>query len=176
MENNNENYPQDDFWKSFNEITNPDPNSKPKKLSKKTKIAIIIGAVLLIASLTIGLVFFFNNKTTPPSTPLAVANKLVASIQNNKPSEGYDLMSANAKERTSLAFFEEVVKNVGPLLVGKPEVKTQDVRNDDGSIILPTATIAYEIAGNDGKSYLFTIGLSKSGETWYVANYDIREE
>lgn len=140
-------------------VTVPKP-----KTSKKKKILIIVGAIVVFI---VGLIIFVNMAT---SAPVKISDELISNIQAQDSEAAYDLMSSAAKaviDRQSLA---ADIDRVGPVLVGKPKLISKEVAVATGS--KNSSTIVYDIEGNDGFTYTFTVQLTENDGKWQVDAFD----
>lgn len=147
-------------------LTNPVEEVKtPKqKWSLKKKLLVALGVVVALIA---ALVFIANGAT---AAPVKVSNQLVANIQAKNATQAYDLLSQEAKNATDPQAFLAAVNQIGPILTGKPSMKSKEVNAQTGSAA--TAKVVYEIKGSDGLTYLFTVNLVKEGNNWRVLNFE----
>jgi outer membrane lipoprotein-sorting protein len=151
---------------SSQNLTNPVVEGKPpkQKWSLKKKLLVIFG---VIAAVIVALVLIANAAT---AAPVKVSNQLIANIQAKNATQAYDLLSQGAKNATDPQTFLATVNQIGPILTGKPDMKSKEVNAQTGSA--STAKVVYEIKGNDGLTYLFTVNLIKEGDKWKVLNFE----
>lgn len=139
-------------------------NSKPvKRRSFGRIIGIIIGAIVVVA---IALTFFVDSAT---KAPVAASNSFLNAVQIGDASAAYSLFSSEAKAAVPSDQFDAVVNQVGPILSAQEKMTSKKVNAQTGSA--STAEVIYEIPGTDGKTYSFTVSLTKEGETWKVLNF-----
>ena len=139
-------------------------NSKPvKRRSFGRIIGIIIGAIVVVA---IALTFFVDSAT---KAPVAASNSFLNAVQIGDASAAYSLFSSEAKAAVPSDQFNAVVNQVGPILSAQEKMTSKKVNAQTGSA--STAEVVYEIPGTDGKTYSFTVSLTKEGETWKVLNF-----
>ena len=139
-------------------------NSKPvKRRSFGRIIGIIIGAIVVVA---IALTFFVDSAT---KAPVAASNSFLNAVQIGDASAAYSLFSSEAKAAVPSDQFDAVVNQVGPILSAQEKMTSKKVNAQTGSA--STAEVVYEIPGTDGKTYSFTVSLTKEGETWKVLNF-----
>ena len=139
-------------------------NYKPvKKRSFGRIIGIIIGAIVVVA---IALTFFVDSAT---KAPVAASNSFLNAVQIGDASAAYSLFSSEAKAAVPSDQFDAVVNQVGPILSAQEKMTSKKVNAQTGSA--STAEVVYEIPGTDGKTYSFTVSLTKEGETWKVLNF-----
>ena len=136
----------------------------PKKWSRKKKIWTI---VTIIVVTIIALVLIVNVAT---SALVKVSNALISDIQSKNASAGYSLLSSGAKGVVSADQFKQVVDQIGPILKGTPKMISKEVKGQTGSAA--SASVVYEIKGNDGATYRLTINLTKENGEWKVLNFD----
>lgn len=146
-------------------VPSPEPTkpSKQKWSLKKKITTALVAAVAVI----VGLVLITNAATREP---VKVSNQLVASIQAKNAPLAYALMSSGAKDVTDAQDFASMVNQIGPILTGKPNMKSKEVSAKTGSA--STAKVVYEIGGNDGLVYVFTVNLVKENDLWKVLNFE----
>lgn len=147
-------------------LTNPVVEEKtPKqKWSLKKKLLVAFGIVVAVIA---ALVIIANGAT---AEPVKVSNQLIANIQAKNATQAYDLLSQEAKNATDPQAFLATVNQIGPILTGKPDMQSKEVNAQTGSA--STAKVVYEIKGNDGLTYLFTVNLVKEGDKWKVLNFE----
>lgn len=139
------------------------PVSIKKKWSLKKKLYIIGGSI--VAAFLV--IFIVVNAAT--SAPVKVSNQLVAYIQASNGTAAYNLLSTGAKEVVDAQVFDETVKQIGPILNGKPDMKSKEVKGETGNAA--TAKVVYSIHGSDGFTYNFTVNLVKDSAEWKVLNF-----
>jgi hypothetical protein len=139
--------------------------TKPKqKWSLKKKLAVIGGAFV---GIIIVLVIIVNAAT---SAPVKVSNDLVTDIQSKNSAAAYALFSSQAKSVVSQEQLTTAVDQIGPILTGKPDMKSKAIKGETGSAA--TAKIVYDIKGSDNITYTFTVNLVKENDSWKVLNFD----
>jgi len=139
-------------------------NSKPVK---KRSIKKIIGYVLVaFVVLVVGLTFFVNSAT---KAPVAVSNQFLNAIQASDATTAYSLFSTPAKAAVPSDQFDALVKQAGPILNTSEKMTSKKVNGSTGSAA--TSEVVYEIKGTDGKTYKFTVNLTKEGDVWKVLNF-----
>lgn len=138
-------------------------NPVKQKMSGKKVALIALGC----AAAFITMIFVIANVST--SAPLKVSDELMSSIKNNKPTEGYALMSTDAKATISADDFAKTFDKISPYLIGTPIVQSKEVNtsSDAGS----TAKIIYEIKGSDA-TYTFTVNLREVNGKWLIDNFE----
>lgn len=137
-----------------------------QKWSLKKMLLAIVGSIIIFI---IALIAIVNIST---SAPVSVSDKLVKSIQANESSVAYDLLSSDAKATISLEDLKSIVGQISPILNGNPNLQSKEIKSGtNGS----SAEVVYEIKGNDGNTYRFTVNLvEKSGE-WKVLNFESKK-
>ncbi len=139
-------------------------NSKPVK---KRNVGKIIGIVIAaIAVVAVALTFFVNSAT---KAPVAASNQFLNALQASDASTAYSLFSTEAKAVVPSDQFDATVQQVGPILNGKEKMTSKKVNASTGSAA--TSEVVYEIPGTDGKTYTFTVNLTKENDTWKVLNF-----
>ncbi|HEY3293175.1 MAG TPA: DUF4878 domain-containing protein [Candidatus Nanopelagicaceae bacterium] len=152
---------------NIGQTTQPGDYSMNSKPVKKRSTGKIIGYVIaIIAVVAIVLTFFVNSAT---KAPVAASNNFLNAVQAGDASAAYDLFSTEAKAAVPSDQFDAVVKQVGPILNAKEKMTSKKVNAETGSA--STAEVVYEIPGTDGKTYSFTVNLTKEGDTWKVLNF-----
>lgn len=134
--------------------------TKKKKMALWKKI--VIGLVVFVVAL-FGIAMFAT------SAPAKVSDKFVSYILGNQSEDAYSLFSEDAKETISKEDFSEVVNTMSSVLDSSFSQKSRSVQADSGSA--STATIEYEIKGNDGV-YQMEVNLIKENDDWKVLNMD----
>lgn len=143
----------------------PEAKKEPKqKWSLKKKLYVILGS---IAGVIILLVLLVNTAT---SAPVAVSNDLVTDIQTKNSAAAYSLFSSAAKQVVSQEKLTAAVDQIGPILSGKPDMKSKEIKGETGSAA--TAKVVYDIKGTDGATYVFTVNLVKENSDWKILNFD----
>ena len=139
------------------------PTTPVKKSKKKLLIKIAVGVVIAIVLLVV-----IVNATT--SGAVKVSNTFVKSIQAENPGPAYELFSKEAKNVVSESDFKDAVDQAGKILKGKPKMTSKEVLGESGKAA--TSKITYEIDGNDGKTYIITVNLTKEEGQWKILNFD----
>lgn len=129
-------------------------------IRRKRNIVVFLGVVAALLILTV----VISNSSTP--APVEVSNELVSNIQGGNSSAAYSLLSATAQTATSADVFDTLVNRIGPILSGKPKLISKEVSEQTGKVA--TAKVVYEIAGTDGRTYVFTVDLLKVVDQWKV--------
>jgi uncharacterized membrane protein YvbJ len=139
-------------------------NAKPVKKRRVGKIiGIVVAAIVVVA---VGLTFFVNSAT---KAPVAVSNQLLNAIQAGDATTAYSLFSTAAKAAVPSDQFDAVVQQVGPILIASEKMTSKKVNASTGSA--STSEVVYEIPGTDGKTYSFTVNLTKENDVWKVMNF-----
>ena len=140
-------------------------NTQPVK--KKRSIGKIIGIVIaVIVVVVVGLTFFVNSAT---KAPVAVSNQFLNALQASDAATAYSLFSTAAKAAVPSDQFDAVVAQVGPILNASEKMTSKKVNASTGSA--STSEVVYEIPGTDGKTYSFTVNLTKENDVWKVLNF-----
>lgn len=143
---------------------NASMNSKPVK---KRSIKKIIGYVVVaFVVLVVGLTFFVNSAT---KAPVAVSNQFLNAIQASDGTTAYSFFSTAAKAAVPADQFDALVQQAGPILNTSEKMTNKKVDAATGSAA--TSEVVYEIKGTDGKTYKFTVNLTKENELWKVLNF-----
>jgi ABC-type transporter MlaC component len=138
---------------------------EPKqKWSLKKKLTVIVGSFI---GVLIVLVIIVSAAT---SAPVKVSNDLVTDIQAKNSVAAYALFSSQAKSAVSQERLTAAVDQIGPILSGKPDMKSKEVKGETGSAA--SAKVVYDIKGTDGITYKFTVNLVKDNGDWKVLNFD----
>lgn len=152
---------------NIGQTTQPGDYSMNSKPVKKRSIGKIIGYVIaVIAVIAIVLTFFVNSAT---KAPVAASNNFLNAVQAGDASTAYALFSTEAKAAVPSDQFDAVVKQVGPILNAQEKMTSKKVSAQTGAA--STAEVVYEIPGTDGKTYSFTVNLTKEGDTWKILNF-----
>lgn len=139
-------------------------NAKPvRKRGVGKIIGIVIGAIVVVA---VALTFFVNSAT---KAPVAASNQFLNALQAGDASTAYALFSTEAKAAVPSDQFDAAVQQVGPILNGSEKMTSKKVNGSTGSA--STSEVVYEIPGTDGKTYKFTVNLTKENDTWKVLNF-----
>lgn len=139
-------------------------NSKPaKKRSVKKIIGYVVVAFVVVV---VGVTFFVNSAT---KAPVAASNEFLNAIQSGDASRAYSLFTTEAKATVTADQFDAIVKQVGPILNTSEKMTNKKVNASTGSAA--TSEVVYEIKGTDGKTYKFTVNLTKENDTWKVLNF-----
>jgi len=148
----------------FAQPNNDSMNSKPvKKRSVGKIIGYVIAAIVVVA---VGLTFFVNSAT---KAPVAASNQFLNAIQASDATTAYSLFSTAAKAAVPADQFDALVKQAGPVLNASEQMTSKKVNASTGSAA--TAEVVYEIPGTDGKTYKFTVNLTKENDVWKVQNF-----
>lgn len=140
-------------------------NVKPQKKRSTGKIvAIVIAAIAVVA---VALTLFVNSAT---KAPVAVSNQFLNAIQASNAATAYSLFSTPAKATVPSDQFDALVQQIGPVLNASEKMASKKVNASTGSA--STAEVIYKIPGTDGKTYTFTVNLTKEGEAWKVLNFE----
>lgn len=139
-------------------------NAKPVK---KRSVGKIIGYVLVaFVVVIVGVTFFVNSAT---KAPVAASNQFLNAIQASDATTAYSLFSAAAKTAVPSDQFAALVKQVGPILNTNEKMTSKKLNGSTGSAA--TSEVVYEIKGTDGKTYKFTVNLTKENGIWKVLNF-----
>ena len=139
-------------------------NVKPvKKRSVGKILGIVIAAIVVVI---VGLTFFVNSAT---KAPVAVSNQFLNAVQAGEATTAYSLFSSTAKAAVPSDQFVAVVAQVGPILNASEKMTSKKVNASTGSV--STSEVVYEIPGTDGKTYSFTVNLTKENDLWKVLNF-----
>jgi uncharacterized membrane protein YvbJ len=143
---------------------NDSMNSKPVK---KRSVKKIIGYVLVaFVVVIVGLTFFVNSAT---KAPVAASNQFLNALQAGDAATAYSLFSTAAKAAVPSDQFDAVVAQVGPILNASEKMTSKKVNASTGSA--STSEVVYEIPGTDGKTYSFTVNLTKENDVWKILNF-----
>lgn len=143
---------------------NDSMNSRPvKKRSVKKIIGYVLVAVVVVV---VGLTFFVNSAT---KAPVAASNQFLNALQAGDAATAYSLFSTAAKAAVPSDQFDAVVAQVGPILNANEKMTSKKVNASTGSA--STSEVVYEIPGTDGKTYSFTVNLTKENDVWKVLNF-----
>lgn len=145
------------------------PSNEPMKVSpvKKRGMKKIIGyAVLAFAVLAVALTFFVNSAT---KAPVAASQQFLHAIQAGDATTAYALFSVEAKKVVPSDQFDALVKQVAPIFNTGEKMLSKKVNSSTGSAA--TSEVVYQIKGTDGKTYKFTVNLTKEGDVWKVLNF-----
>lgn len=144
----------------------PDAKKRqPKqKWSLKKKLTVIGGSIVAIFIVLAIIV------TVATSAPVKVSNDLITDIQSNNSAAAYSLFSSAAKQVVSQEQLTAAVNQIGPILSGKPDMKSKEVKGETGSAA--SAKVVYDIKGSDGITYSFTVNLVKENGEWKILNFD----
>jgi ABC-type transporter MlaC component len=135
-----------------------------QKWSLKKKLWVIGGSIVGVIIL---LVILVNAAT---SAPVVVSNDLVTDIQTKNSAAAYSLFSSAAKQVVTQEKLTAAIDRIGPILSGKPDMKSKEVKGETGSAA--SAKVVYDIKGTDGVTYKFTVNLVKDNGDWKVLNFD----
>ena len=134
-----------------------------QKMSGKKVALIALGCVIAFIALIIAIA----NIST--SAPLKVSDELMSYIKDNKPNEGYALMTSEAKATISASDFAKTFDKISPYLTGTPVVQNKEINtsSDSGT----TAQIVYEVKGSDA-TYTFTVNLREVNGKWLIDSFE----
>jgi len=135
-----------------------------QKWSLKKKLAVIGGSIVAVFAALIIIV------TVATSAPVKVSNDLVSDIQSKNGAAAYALFSKQAKSVVTEAQLTAAVNQIGPILSGKPDMKSKEIKGETGSAA--SAKVVYDIKGSDGITYVFTVNLVKEDSSWKILNFD----
>jgi len=139
-----------------------------QKWSLKKKIIVIVGSILAF----IAVILLIANIAT--SAPLRVSDEFVANIQDKKATAAYNLLSTDAQGTITLNDFTSMVDQIGPILNGKPNMKSKEVSAETGRD--STAKVVYEISGSDDYKYDLTVNLVEKDGAWKVLNFESKKQ
>lgn len=152
---------------NIGQVAQPGDYSMKAKPVKKRSIGKIIGIVIAaIAVVAVVLTFFVNSAT---KAPVAASSTFLNAIQAGDASTAYALFSTEAKAAVPSDQFDAVVKQVGPILNAGEKMTSKKVNASTDSA--STSEVVYEIPGTDGKTYKFTVSLTKENDAWKVLNF-----
>lgn len=148
-------------------IVQSNSESTNSQSRKRSNIGKIIGIVLLvIAVLAVALTFFVNSAT---KAPVAASQKFLHAIQAGDATTAYSYFSIEAKKAVPADQFDPLVSQIAPILNTGEKMISKKVAGATGSAA--TSEVVYEIKGTDGKTYRFTVNLTKEGDVWKVLNF-----
>jgi ABC-type transporter MlaC component len=137
---------------------------EPKqKWSLKKKLYVIGGSVVGVIIVLIILV------SAATSAPVKISNDLVSDIQAKNSTAAYSLFSSAARQAVSQEQLTAAVDQIGPILSGKPDMQSKEVKGETGSAA--SAKVVYNIKGTDNITYTFTVNLVKENGNWKVLNF-----
>ncbi len=139
-------------------------NVKPVK--KRSMKEIFGYVVLAFAVLVVALTFFVNSATKAPVT---ASQQFLHAIQAGDSTTAYSLFSVEAKKVVPADQFDALVKQAAPILNTGEKMISKKVNGSTGSAA--TSEVVYQIKGTDGKTYNFTVNLTKEGDVWKVLNF-----
>lgn len=139
------------------------PRPVRQKMSGKKIALIALGGVIAF----IAIIVIIANLAA--SAPAKTADELMSAIKNNKATEGYALLSADAKAVITFGDFEATLDKISPYLTGTPNLQSKEVNASTGSGA--TSKIIYEIKGSDA-TYTFTVNLREINGKWQVDSFE----
>ena len=144
-----------------NTIPNQTPTTaKTKKLKRWQKIVIgIVGFFIAI----------FVIATVATSGPAKASDSFVKYILSGDSQSAYNMFSSEAKDTVTSDELETVVDTMSNVLADKAKQVSKSVEGESGKSA--TATVVYEVEGNDG-TYELTVNLIKENDEWKVLNFD----
>ncbi len=145
------------------------PNNEPINVKpvKKRSVKKIIGYVVLaFAVLVVVLTFFVNSAT---KAPVAASQQFLHAIQADDAATAYSLFSVEAKKVVPSDQFAALVQQMAPIINTGEKMISKKVNGSTGSAA--TSEVVYEIKGTDGKTYRFTVNMTKEGDVWKVLNF-----
>ena len=145
----------------------PNNDSMSSKPVKKRSVGRIIGYVLVALVLLVGGLTLFVNSAT--KAPVAASNQFLNAIQAGDATTAYSLFSTDAKKVVPSDQFDALVKQVAPILNTSEKMTSKKVNGSTGSAA--TSEVVYQIKGTDGKTYTFTVNLTKDNGVWKVLNF-----
>ena len=133
------------------------------KMSGKKVALIALGCVVAF------IILFFGFANLSTSAPLKVSDDLVSYIKKNNPTDGYALLTTEAKATITSEEFAKTLDKISPYLTGTPIVQSKEVNtsSDNGN----TAKIVYDIKGSDA-TYVFTVNLREVNGKWLVDSFE----
>lgn len=134
-----------------------------KRIPKWLKIVGIV--VLVIIALIVAIVI---TTTAATKAPQKVSDQFVNEVQAGNANAAYALTSETFKEATSAEQLDDLIQQVGPLLVGEEKVTGRAIQKATGTP--QTAVLVYEVETADGTNYM-KIQLQKSGDVWQVISF-----
>ena len=117
------------------------------------------------------IIFVAANAAT--SAPAKVANSFLSYVQTQNGEAAYTLLSNEAKGAFEREEFVDAIKEIGPVLSGKPDMQSKAVQGETGSAA--TAEVVYLVQGSDSKTYEITINLIKEDGEWKVEEFNSEE-
>ncbi len=149
---------------NIGQSTNDSTISQPVKKRGMKKV---IGYVILaLAVLVVALTFFANSAT---KAPVAASQQFLHAVQADDATTAYALFSVEAKKVVPSDQFDALVQQIAPILNTGEKMISKKVNGSTGSAA--TSEVVYQIKGTDGKTYRFTVNLTKEGDVWKVLNF-----
>lgn len=139
------------------------PVSGKKGIPLWLKIIGVLFAVII--AFVVVTVIFTNQSTKGAST---VGDQLVASIQADKPEEGYQLAAPAFKQATNEDSFNGIVDRISPALQGSVSKTGKSIYKKSGQP--DQAVIIYTIKTDKGTMYLRVI--LQDNKPWQVLNFE----
>ena len=101
-----------------------------------------------------------------------MTQQFLHAIQAGEATTAYALFSIEAKKVVPSDQFDALVKQVAPILNTGEKMFSKRVNGSTGSTgSAATSEVVYQIKGTDGKTYRFTVSLTKEGDLWKVLNF-----
>lgn len=148
---------------SANIAVGENPKAPKKKMSGKKIALIALGGVVAFIAIIIVIANIATN------APVKVSDQLMSNIKNNKPIEGYSLLSAEAKATISSDDFTATLDKISPYLTGTPNLQSKEINTSTSNGT--TAKVIYEIKGSDA-TYTFTVNLREVNGQWQVDSFE----
>ena len=126
----------------------------------------IVGTIIAVLVAFVVIVGIFANQATKGAAK--VGDQFVASIQEDKPNEGYQLAAPAFKQATSESDFSSMVHSASPALQGPVSKTGNAISKKSGQPNL--ATLTYSIKTGKGTMYI-RINL-QDNHPWQVYNFE----
>jgi len=144
---------------------------KPTKQKWSSKKKIVVYVIAAIAALIIILVISINAAT---GAPAKVSDEFMNNILDNRATAAYDLMASEAQNQTSSQDFSSAADRMSSILTGELKTTGKEISAETGSD--PSATVEYEIKGNDNYTYKITVNLVQQDGEWKVLNMNSEKQ
>src|SRR5487761_2454048 len=143
----------------------------PKPVKKRSMKKVIGYVILALAVLVVALTFFVNSAT---KAPVAASQQFLHAVQADNAATAYSFFSVEAKKVVPSDQFDALVQQLAPILNTGEKMISKKVNGSTGSAA--TSEVVYEIKGTDGKTYRFTVNLTKEGDVWKVLNFTTKAQ
>ncbi|MEO8785074.1 MAG: hypothetical protein ABI221_02015 [Candidatus Saccharimonadales bacterium] len=143
----------------------PDPLAQPANKRFPTWLKVVLG---IVAALIIVIVAIFVVVGQATKSAAKVSDQFVTDLQADKPSDAYQLASADFRSVTDQDQLSKLFDSVSPALQGKTTITGRAINKGGGK---NTVVIVYSVATSAGTKYMRLTLILQKDATWKVEGF-----